>query len=276
MDAMYLAVLVWMYLSNLKLQKEVSLPEISWNLSETIESELVLGTVQLTDLIITGFETLESQIENIESTEDENGDNNICVYVPLDYLELRTDYDADVGIADEIPLYGEGSFSQKIEDIKFNICTFVSFANGYVDDVKVTIQYRHNPANLTGWWKNERSNAFVLQFLNVFNLMFAMWNAYEPDRTSCLISPIAQYILNNNMEYENNTLSFDIECIKGVLADNGIDLNEIRSVEKYLFTAMSTYGHHLLDSSFEENAYILLKAVRPTISLIRTIMNDSE
>lgn len=73
-----------------------------------IANVLSRGTLNVSDILVTGGNTITNDIQNFDATQDEDGNNNLCVLFPAEYLELTVNYDADIGIDDEIPIYGNG------------------------------------------------------------------------------------------------------------------------------------------------------------------------
>ncbi|KAJ8979917.1 hypothetical protein NQ317_005353 [Molorchus minor] len=262
-----------MFLNTLKNDKYVSVPEIAFDFSELVDSGLILGTFLLTNFTISGLDTLTSDLLNIQSTLDEDGYNYVCVYIPTEYLTLTTEYDADIGVADEIPLYGEGTFRYTLSDIDYNVCLTADFDVGYVYNVVAHLLYRHNPIELTGWWRNRQATEIIEKLVNVLDMLFAMWSSYNPNHASCVISPIIQYLVNNNIEYENNTITFNTTCLQEILTE--VNHDETSNLEYKLFSTMKTNNDDIvLDSFLDKNQYTVVDWIKSAFSYITNVLDN--
>ncbi|KAJ8918372.1 hypothetical protein NQ315_008066 [Exocentrus adspersus] len=254
-SALQLKVYIWMFLSNLKTDQNITVPDVSWTFSDNVQ-----GTLSLSNVLVTGLETLTSSPDNINVTEDEDENNNACILIPIERLQLNLDYVADIGIDNEIPIYGDGSFLFAQEKIEYTICMFINFNERYLDDVVFRATYRHKP--ITGFWKHSEVSLILEGLLNIINRFVAMWNVYEPERASCISTPFVSYVLNRWFGNENATFEFDSTCLKEILFDGTEDI-DIHSIEEHILGKMldahaNGVDDNILNQFAEENKLVML------------------
>ncbi|XP_018574038.1 uncharacterized protein LOC108913057 [Anoplophora glabripennis] len=260
MDPLTLKVYIWMFFNTVIRDQNITFPDVSRTFSDD-----VLGTLNLTNILGTGLETITNSVQNMEATEDEDGNNNLCVLFPAEHLELTLNYDADIGIDDELPIYGNGYLLFRLENIAFNACMFINHDENYIDDVVVNLLYRHTPLELTGFWRNNEVSIILTRLLNIANRYIAMWNNYEPERTSCLWSPLFSYALNVWFENKNASLDFDPLCVKEIISDveegnSGAEIEE--EILRKMLNAQKSDGNNEFHELIENDKPIILPIIK--------------
>lgn len=63
--------------------------------------------------------------------------------------------------------------------------------------------------SLNGFWLNDLADKVIAKVIGLVNVFLAMWSNYDPEGASCVVSPIIQYAINDQLQYENTTFTFD-------------------------------------------------------------------
>ncbi|KAG5871666.1 hypothetical protein JTB14_032271 [Gonioctena quinquepunctata] len=239
MDAFtYKITYIYMNLMNIQLDGNVAIPNIIVDVPKIMNDSSIEGSVVLSNILITGLETSEIDFDNIQVEDSEEEETfDVCVKLPVGYLNITWGYVADIAIRKKIPIYGEGNFSVYMSNVTIDICTFASYKDVFVDDVNFTMAYRHGPADISGVLKHPAADKIASRVLNIGNVLLAMWNKYEPKKASCIWNPLVQHALNAYLEYGNNSLEFDKTCLQDSSVSEIFDLGrELKHEVSNIFT----------------------------------------
>ncbi|XP_018574037.1 uncharacterized protein LOC108913056 [Anoplophora glabripennis] len=209
-------------LINLKRLESVTLvPENdTWTIPVDLKN-ISTGSINFKNAQVYGFQTLD--IAGISANDaDPSNENNIidlCVNLLFDQLGISTNYDADIGLIDEIPIYGDGKInlavSQVILDLCLNINISPDFSQISVDDVALSLELHNSPSYITKFWKNDSFSEILSTIINTLEKIIFMWMDYEKECTSSLISPIVQYALNSILPNDiDSNLVINSTCLE--------------------------------------------------------------
>ncbi|KAJ8918371.1 hypothetical protein NQ315_008065 [Exocentrus adspersus] len=204
-------------LLNLKRMGSITLLEDSTiSIPESIKN-ISIGTIHLKSTQISGFETLtivKIAAKDVDSTENTTK-TNLCVSLLIDKIAFSTNYNADVGIIDEIPLYGLGDVKLAASDVDFSLCLNINidedFSDLSVDGLTLNLRLHDSPSSITGFWKSNEASDLVTAIINILEKFVCMWLDYEKDCFSCIISPVIQYVINSILP-NNIDNKLDIKC----------------------------------------------------------------
>ncbi|KAJ8951074.1 hypothetical protein NQ318_003772 [Aromia moschata] len=115
---------------------------------------VTVGSAKLENFYLYGFNTLDItslSASNLDAPDD-SSKTNLCLGLTADRLGLSTLYDADIGIINEIPVYGIGEINLALSKIKIDLCTDVytkqNFTELYVDELSIQLQVHDSPTGL--------------------------------------------------------------------------------------------------------------------------------
>nr|XP_023029935.1 uncharacterized protein LOC111517886 [Leptinotarsa decemlineata] len=219
MDAFRLSIYVWMNLKLLQDNSQLLISDVTIDVPKILNDPSIAGSLILRDVLITGLETIDNPIQysnkyiSVVATEVQNN-FNVCVTIPIQYMNVTTKYIADIAIRNEIPIYGEGNFTISLSNITINTCMLLNY-NSHVDHLDFQMVYNHGPVHISGVLKHRTADKLADKVLEIANILFAMWNKIEPKETSCLMSPLMEYFVNwYFIQYENRSLEFNWACLE--------------------------------------------------------------
>ncbi|XP_050306874.1 uncharacterized protein LOC126743704 [Anthonomus grandis grandis] len=157
--------------------------------------------------------------------EDDNGDFQACIdNVTFPQFNFTFNYEADVGINDEIPFYGKGTYEGKMTDVQTTFCWLLASTADEILDFDIRVIFRHQPSFLTGVFFNNEIDGAVANLLTLAKRLLAMWNNYETECASvCLLNPVF-YFMTNILIYDKDKsaeLTFEeCSCIHQIIQNS--------------------------------------------------------
>ncbi|XP_060517775.1 uncharacterized protein LOC132696778 [Cylas formicarius] len=158
---------------------------------------------------IYGFDTLNLDIKNVNLL-SENG----YITFRLDDLSVDKlgieiqDYYLDIGLFNEVPLYGEGKMKFEIRNITLNINTAFNIEKWKFETLSALLTFRHSKVTITKFWNNEKLDGIVSNALTDMEALAAMFWDYNVECISCGIGQVVKHIFNELLTGDD-ILSFD-------------------------------------------------------------------
>lgn len=147
------------------------------------------GEAEISELKLTGLkELVATQLDVTVATLALNA----TIVIPE--IQLSTKYDANVLLAQLVPLYGKGRIGVTLDDIELHLGGKVSISPLEISNVSITVTLSDAVFDLHGLLNNEDFSTLVSQVLNDNVVPFL--NDYK-EVIGNIISPIAQQIINS-------------------------------------------------------------------------------
>ncbi|KAJ8979914.1 hypothetical protein NQ317_005350 [Molorchus minor] len=210
-------------------------PEFDRQLCNLVAKVLLqaVGTLGLQNAHLYGFNSMD--ITTLTTSNLDTPDDN----TKTTFLGISTNYDADIGILDEIPIYGDGEINLAVSNVNLgldlNINTEADLSVVYVDEVTLTLRMHDSTSYITRFWKNDEISDYVSLGLMVLEQLICMFISYEDECFSCVTSKVLQYAMNsilpNNLD---NNLVLDCACLD-VLYKNKYNLSSHLERVIYLY-----------------------------------------
>nr|XP_023030064.1 uncharacterized protein LOC111517989 [Leptinotarsa decemlineata] len=143
---------------------------------------------------------------------------NVSLALTLDKLGLDTGYDVDIGILNELPIYGVGKIKLGISRVRVEMNVMLNLKSDLskknISDLNLQIAFYDTPAEITGFWKNSRASQFLTGIINILEKLFCMWFTYEKDCGNCVLAKLIEFGINQYLDPKEVNLVVDCDCLK--------------------------------------------------------------
>ncbi|CAG9858336.1 unnamed protein product [Phyllotreta striolata] len=235
MDTETIQAYIYLYLMSLRDNPFTPFDSISVNVSELLNDDTIKGSIRLDNIMVNGLDTLifndlEDSNKNINVTQPDPNVEIVDVRldVAAEKISVTLEYEIDVDWMGYIPIYGKGTFELPASNLHIAFTSKGDKSRVY--DLKLNLEYNYETVSLTGFYKNPEASGIAAKVLNIFNILLTMWNSYEPEKASCILSPIFEYAVNDYvMKSPDNKFVFDPTCLKGSTMEIISDLIQVLS-----------------------------------------------
>ncbi|KAG5877390.1 hypothetical protein JTB14_028001 [Gonioctena quinquepunctata] len=183
--------------------------------------ELMLGSLNLKNVTLHGLGGLQfkSKATNIKIDDENVSKTNVVFNLDFNQIGLLTNYIADIGILDELPIYGDGVINLAVSKVSVGVNVSITtkslFSLKKIEDLNIQLSFRDAPANITGIWKNDDASYFASELVTILEKLFCMWYNYEKDCIDCVLSNILEFVINLFLAFQKgNILTIKCECLK--------------------------------------------------------------
>ncbi|CAH1117972.1 unnamed protein product [Phaedon cochleariae] len=205
--------------------REMYMPEMIIDMSTLLKDPSTQGSIifrNFTFLIEpNSIQYNENDVVVTPNTDEEGIEKfDVCLKLTIESLNFTTIYVADIALGEHIPIYGEGNMAIHLSNIVMDLCTIANTQEAYAENMNLRMSYQRGQTSITGIYLHPDADRIGSQLLEIGSSLFEMWNKYEPEKASCVLSPVMQYILNQFLYYEHNSLEFNTTCLQESIVGN--------------------------------------------------------
>uniref|UniRef100_A0A6P7FJB6 Uncharacterized protein LOC114329998 n=1 Tax=Diabrotica virgifera virgifera TaxID=50390 RepID=A0A6P7FJB6_DIAVI len=244
-------------------KKDTLIPSANISIPKNLQ-DIIICDLNLTQVYVYGFETFKykEKVYKLGTDRKSFTRNSISVNTTLDKLGLEAEYVLDMSLLDAIPLYGNGKFRLEVAkvglDINLNLydkMTFILVQNVSVEDFDLRLSLRDSSnSEITGFWGNVKVSALLTNVINIVEPFVCMWYDYERECLDCVISKLAQFVINKLMLKANTTEDFiKCECLGDLSFLTKLHLPSL--VESWETEDYGYIKHHLIKNPDVKKVY---------------------
>ncbi|XP_028135093.2 uncharacterized protein LOC114330000 [Diabrotica virgifera virgifera] len=181
--------------------KTILIPSADISIPKNLQ-DIIIGDLNLTQFHVYGLDTFKykDDVYKLDTDRKSFTRNRISVNTTLDKLGLETEYVLDMSLLDAVPLYGNGRFRLEVTKVglDINLNLYDKFVqNMSVEDFDFRFSLRDSSnSEITGFWSNVKVSALLTNVINIVEPFVCMWYDYERECLDCVISKLAQFVIN--------------------------------------------------------------------------------